>query len=139
MTQPLVDTHPAKDSGLALSVKYVDENGNPVDVNSLKQGTEFYASVTIQNTTGRFVSDLVLNQIFASGWEIFNTRLFDDGRTSKAGYTYFNLGASRSTTFRVRLQAAYCGKYYLPAVTCEAMYNPEDQSKTTGRWVEVVK
>ena len=151
MTQPLVDTYPAKDSGLSLTAKYVDENNNPIEINSLKQGTEFYALVTVQNTTGRFVSDLVLSQIFASGWEIFNTRLFDDGRTSNAGYfnyqdirddrvyTYFNLGASRSTTFRVRLQAAYCGRYYLPAITTEAMYSPEDQSKTTGRWVEVVK
>lgn len=151
MTQPLVDTYPAKNEGIALTAKYVDENDRVIDVASLKQGTEFYAIVTVQNMTGRFMSDLTLNQIFPSGWEIFNTRLFDQGGNSKAGhfnyqdirddrvYTYFNLGANTSRTFKVRLQAAYRGKYYLPAITCEAMYNPEDQGRTTGRWVEVVE
>lgn len=151
MTQPLVDTYPAKSEGIALTAKYVDENDRVIDVASLKQGTEFYAVVTVQNMTGRFMSDLTLNQIFPSGWEIFNTRLFNQGGNSKAGnfnyqdirddrvYTYFNLGANTSRTFKVRLQAAYRGKYYLPAITCEAMYNPEDQGRTTGRWVEVVE
>lgn len=150
MTQPLTDIYPAKNAGLSLDVKYVDEKGSPVNVTSLKQGTEFYAMVTVQNTTGRYISDLVLSQIFPSGWEIFNTRLFDDGR-QKVGYfnyqdirddrvyTYFNLRAGNTTTFKVRLQAAYCGRFYMPAITTEAMYNPADQSKTTGKWVEVVK
>lgn len=151
MTQPLVDKQPAQSKGMNLQVRYTDSNGSPIDVTNLKQGTEFYALVTVQNTSGRFLSDLTLTQIFPSGWEIFNTRLFDEGSRSNSGsfnyqdirddrvYTYFNLGSTGSTTFRIKLQAAYRGKYYLPAITSEAMYNPEEQSRTTGQWVEVVK
>lgn len=151
MTQPMEDKQPAQNKGVNLAVRYVNTNGSPIDVAQLKQGTEFYAVVTAQNISGRFMSDLTLTQIFPSGWEIFNTRLFNEGSNANSGsynyqdirddrvYTYFNLGNSRTSTFRIKLQAAYRGKYFLPAVTCEAMYNPEEQSRTTGQWVEVVK
>lgn len=151
MTQPLVDKQPAKSKGMNITVRYTDSKGTSVDVSNLKQGTEFYSVVTVANTTGQFMSDLTLSQIFPSGWEIFNTRLFDEGARSESGsfnyqdirddrvYTYFNLGTTGSKTFRIKLQAAYRGKYYLPAIACEAMYNPDEQSRTTGQWVEVVK
>lgn len=153
MTQPLVNRLPAENKGVVLSVKYEDTNYNPINVASLKQGTEFYAIVTLRNAKGTFLSDLTLSQIFPSGWEIFNTRLFDEAASSNSNagafnyqdirddrvYTYFNLGSGQSTTFKVRLQAAYRGKFYLPAVTCEAMYDPEEQSRTTGSWIEVVE
>ena len=53
--------------------------------------------------------------------------------------TYFNLGAGQSKTFRVRLQAAYRGKYYLPAVSCQAMYAPEEEARNSGTWVSVTQ
>lgn len=150
MTQPLEDKMPAKNSAIALNIEYVDENGFPVDISSLKQGTEFYAVATVRNTSNRYLTDLTLNQIFASGWEIFNNRLFDPSSADRTYnyqdirddrvYTYFNLGSGSSyLKIKTRLQAAYIGRYYLPAATSEAMYNPGDQSKTTGRWVEIVK
>ena len=148
-SKPLVDTTPAVSNGLNLYVKYLDLNGKEIDVKSLKQGTEFYASIIAQNISGEYLTDIALSQIFASGWEIFNKRLFD-GAESSASFnyqdirddrvlTYFNLGNGYSTSFRVRLQAAYCGKFYLPAVLCEAMYKPDIHSKTQGQWVEVVQ
>jgi len=150
-TQPLVDNSPALNSGINLFVRYVDDNGNDVNIASLKQGTEFYANVVVQNVSGQYLTDMNLNQIFASGWEIFNNRLFNAGANMKNSsfnyqdirddrvYTYFNIGMGYSMSFRVRLQAAYCGKFYLPAVACEAMYSPTQQSRTTGMWVEVVQ
>ncbi|MFV0538008.1 MAG: alpha-2-macroglobulin family protein [Dysgonomonas sp.] len=148
-TQPLVDNSPAINNGVHLYVRYVDENGKEIDVTSLKQGTEFFANVIAQNVSGQYLTDMTLSQIFASGWEIFNTRLFNEADTRTASsynyqdirddrvYTYFNIGTGYSTSFRIRLQAAYCGKFYLPAVACEAMYEPSEQSRTTGKWVEV--
>ena len=53
--------------------------------------------------------------------------------------TYFNLGAGQTKTFKVRLQAAYRGMYYLPAVSCQAMYEPREQARTKGSWVNVEK
>ncbi|MDL2303684.1 hypothetical protein LJC28_04750, partial [Dysgonomonas sp. OttesenSCG-928-D17] len=148
-TQPLVDNSPALNNGVNLYVKYVNENGKDIDITSLKQGTEFYASVIVQNVSGQVLTDMNLNQIFASGWEIFNNRLFNQTANNTAAsynyqdirddrvYTYFNIGSGYSMAFKVRLQAAYCGRFYLPAVSCEAMYSPTEQSRTTGQWVEV--
>lgn len=152
MTQPIVDKQQAQSKGVNINVRYADAAGNMLDVSRLKQGTEFYAAVTLSNSTGIFLTDLTLSQIFPSGWEIFNTRLFDENSSGIAYtgynyqdirddrvYTYFNLESNRSKTFVIRLQAAYQGRFYLPAVACEAMYNPEEQSRTTGQWVEVVR
>lgn len=147
-TKPFVDNSPAKNEGLNLYVKYIDLEGKELDVFTLRQGTEFYANVIVQNVSGQYLTDLALTQIFASGWEIFNSRLFGDNVDQSANYqdirddrvlTYFNLNNGYSKAFKVRLQAAYCGRFYLPAVVCETMYKPEDQAKTTGRWVEVVQ
>ncbi|NDV79275.1 alpha-2-macroglobulin [Dysgonomonas sp. 511] len=148
-TQPLTDNTPAQNNGVNLYVKYIDENNKEIDVTSLKQGTEFYASVIVQNVSGQYLTDMTLSQIFASGWEIFNNRLFNQSAQSSSGsfnyqdirddrvYTYFNISSGHTKSFKVRLQAAYCGKFYLPAVACEAMYSPADQSRTKGQWVEV--
>lgn len=148
-TQPLTDKNPAEANGVKLYVKYIDENGKELDVSSLRQGTEFYANVIVQNISGQYLTDMTLDQIFASGWEIFNNRLFNEADTRTAGaynyqdirddrvYTYFNLGTGYSISFKVRLQAAYCGKFYLPAVASSAMYSPDINGRTTGQWVEV--
>ncbi len=152
-TQPMVDTLNVATHGLFdLSVKYADLNGNPIDVKSLKQGTEFTAVVTVTNTPQQAFTDLALVHIFPSGWEIFNERVMGADANGRASMqynyrdirddrvlTYFNLGAGQSKTFRVRLQAAYRGNYYLPAVSCQAMYAPQEQARNTGMWVEVVE
>ncbi len=151
-TQPLVDTLRATTGSLRLSVNYLDAAGKPINVRSLKQGTEFTAVVTVQNSLEESFSDLALVQIFPSGWEIFNERLINVQADSRASQqynyrdirddrvlTYFNLGAGQSTTFRVKLQAAYRGNYYLPAVSCQAMYEPREQARTSGMWVEIVE
>lgn len=152
-TQPMIDTlnKPIRGS-FGLSVRYVDLNGNPLDVKSLHQGAEFTAIVTINNSAEQAFTDLALVQIFPSGWEIFNDRLMDaeahghtplqynfrDIRDDRV-LTYFNLGAAQSKTFRMRLQAAYRGNYYLPAVSCQAMYEPREQARTSGMWVKIVE
>ena len=140
-----------KHGRLRLSVRYVDLNGNPLNVESLPQGTEFSAIVTVQNSVEQAFTDLALTQVFPSGWEIFNERMLEDAASaSNVGYnyrdirddrvlTYFNLAAGQSKIFRVRLQAAYRGKYYLPAVSCQAMYAPEEEARNSGAWVTVTE
>lgn len=149
--QPTIDTlNTPVQSSFGLSVRYTDLRGNPLDVKSLKQGTEFIAVVTANNGVEQAFTDLAMVQIFPSGWEIFNERLLGVETESAAAYnyrdvrddrllTYFNLSAGESKTFRVRLQAAYRGRFYLPAVSCQAMYTPEEQARNTGMWVDVVE
>ena len=52
-------------------------------------------------------------------------------------YSFFNLGASGSVNVEIKLIATYPGKFYLPAVTCGAMYDNTVQALVPGRWIEV--
>lgn len=47
--------------------------------------------------------------------------------------------ASTSKTFRIKLNATYAGKFYLPTVSTDAMYDNSIHARTPGKWVEVVK
>ncbi len=51
--------------------------------------------------------------------------------------TYFDLRRGESKSFTVRLQAAYAGRFILPAVLCEAMYDPTVRARTIAGWAEV--
>lgn len=152
-TQPIGDveiTSPGSAS-FDLSVNYVGLNGQPISINSLKQGEEFTAIVTVKNTPAQAFTDLVMVQIFPSGWEIYNERILGTDSIGSIGnynyrdirddrvLTYFNLAAGQTKTFKVRLQAAYRGKFYLPAVSLQAMYEPREQARTKGSWVTVIE
>ncbi|MCB0607912.1 MAG: hypothetical protein KDD12_09365, partial [Lewinella sp.] len=54
-------------------------------------------------------------------------------------YTFFDLPQNKTQVYRVQLNAAYQGRFYLPAVSCEAMYDNSINARTAGRWVEVSK
>lgn len=74
---PLRDSLPAKSSNITLQVNYEDMNGKPIKVENLKQGTDFYAVVTVTNSSGNsHYQNMALTHIVPSGWEIYNERLF---------------------------------------------------------------
>ncbi len=54
-------------------------------------------------------------------------------------YTYFDMEKNSTKTYRILLNAAYLGKFYLPAVECSAMYDNTIQAVKSGKWVEVVE
>ena len=54
-------------------------------------------------------------------------------------YSYFDLNKYKTKRFRILLNASYLGKFYLPTVYCEAMYDNEINSRKGGKWIEVVK
>ena len=53
--------------------------------------------------------------------------------------TYFDLKPNEKKTFRMLLSATYEGKFYLPSVHCQAMYDNSINSRKPGKWVEVVR
>ena len=147
---PVVGDQSRAESNLKLAVKYVDTEGNLLDPTKIKQGTDFEAQVTISNPGYRgYLKEMTLNQIFPSGWEIHNTRM--DNYSSNTGYfdyqdirddriyTYYGLSSGNSKTFKVKLNATYAGKYYLPTLMSEAMYDNSVNAREPGMWVEVVK
>ncbi|HEY0978556.1 MAG TPA: hypothetical protein VGE21_13875, partial [Flavobacteriales bacterium] len=117
-----------------------------------EQGTDFQAVVTVQNPgLNGYYAQLALTQVFPSGWEIRNSRLegtesaqrnsyftYQDIRDDRV-HTYFDLSSGMQVTYRVLLNAAYTGRYYLPATQCSAMYDNTINARNTGQWVNVVR
>lgn len=50
---------------------------------------------------------------------------------------YFGLRSGQSIRFRTRVNAAYVGRYYLPSVSVEAMYDASKFARSKGQWVQV--
>ena len=143
---------PNRPDVLDMDIQYKLLNGKPLNPEVIKQGTDFYAEVTINNP-GKMglYEQMALTQIFPSGWEIINTRVnnnesilasspytYRDIRDDRV-LTYFNLRENQSVKYKVLLNASYLGRYYLSSVQCEAMYNNNISASYKGMWVQVVK
>ncbi|WP_321515546.1 MG2 domain-containing protein [Marinifilum fragile] len=148
---PVAGDSTAVEKNLKLKIVYKDMQGNVIDVSKLQQGTDFKAEVTIENPSVNKYEQMALTQIFPSGWEILNTRFgevdqvnendmpdYQDIRDDRV-YSYFELDRYKDKTFTIALTAAYVGKYYLPTISCEAMYDNNINARKPGQWVEVVK
>ena len=71
-----------------------------------------------------------------TGWEISNNRIVDISDDSQRSnydyqdiqdthiYTYFSLSKNEEKTFMFEATSVYEGKYYLPSVVLESMYDP---------------
>lgn len=146
---PLIGDKTASAKDLKMEVVYKNMKGIIIQPDKLMQGTDFMAVVTISNpgTKGN-LQEMTLNQIFPSGWEIHNGRMdetetvnvarYQDIRDDRV-YSYYELRENTSKTFTIQLNATYLGKFYLPSVYSEAMYDHLINAKVPGRWVEVVK
>ncbi len=51
---------------------------------------------------------------------------------------YFGLRSGETIHFATRVNAAYRGRYYLPSVLVEAMYDATKNAHTSGQWTEVL-
>lgn len=54
-------------------------------------------------------------------------------------YRFFSLKPNERLIVTTRLNAAYRGRFYLPSVNVEAMYDASRFARTKGHWVEVVE
>ncbi len=146
---PLEDPSGEMQNGLQLTTAFTDSKGARIDPARLPQGTDLFLEVTVRHPGVRGgYQNLALTTVFPSGWEILNRRLgdlpetetrkfdFQDIRDDRV-YTYFSLNTGESRTFRLALNAAYRGRYYLPAVSCEAMYDNSVMARVPGQWVVV--
>lgn len=143
-------------SNLTLTVSYLDQAGNPVDISRVTQGATFYVVYHVAQTGYDDINEVALVQILPSGWEIENLRLLG-GQLPQWAYQ-FNLGHeefvdirddhimwffdldgySSGYDFIVKINAVTQGKFYLPPTLLEAMYNNDYKVITEGQTVEVV-
>ncbi len=149
-TQTLVEDDASQ---LRIDVRYTTVNGRDLEPYSLPQGTDFIAEVMVSHPGSniRNYNELALEQLFPSGWEILNARMFQTAGFSDTStpeyvdvrddrvYTYFDLRRNERKVFRIRLNAAYIGRYYLPPTTCSAMYDNNVFARKAGNWVRVTE
>jgi len=137
---------------ISVSTVYKDAGGNVIDPAELVQGNNFMLSVTVKNSGNMgALRNLALSNYIPSGWEIHNARMDENEAAMKNSaftyqdirddrvLTYFDLGNNESKTFNLMLNASYEGRYYLPAVAVEAMYDNSVYARTKGQWIRVVK
>ncbi|MCC7030824.1 MAG: hypothetical protein IT257_10990, partial [Chitinophagaceae bacterium] len=146
---PLMGDTTVSNQHISLQCIYKNMKGELINPAFIRQGTDFYAIVTVKNTDrhGTF-KEMCLNQLFPAGWEIHNSRLYDEADVSTVRYqdirddrvySYFDLKENESMTVKLLLNATYLGRFYMPAVYSEAMYDNSIHANTKGTWVEVVK
>lgn len=153
----------AEQKGILLDVEFFDLKGNSLDVQSLPQGKDFVAEVSVsadQHDSIYAIEDIALTMTMPSGWQIRNQRLegrevphgldFQDIRDDRVlsyfslwndyyWYYRYNDHKQNTITFQVTLNASFAGKYYLPAWHVGAMYDDSVRARNEGMWVEVVK
>jgi len=148
---PPVGRETSASNGLVLDVSYLTLDDKPLDPARLAQGTDFKVRVKVTNSGVRGdYQQLALSHVVASGWEIRNDRLdpsraraasafdYQDVRDDRV-YTYFDLKTGETKTVDLAANAAYLGRFYLPMVSVEAMYDATIAARARGQWVEVVE
>jgi alpha-2-macroglobulin len=150
--QPIVGDQTEASKNMAMEINYKTTDGKTLDPSRIEQGTDFIAEITVKNNDSRkyYHKEMAISQVFPSGWEILNTRMsnvanfentdvpvYQDIRDDRV-YTFYETWYNKSKTFRIQLNAAYIGRFYLPSVTSEAMYDNTVNARKPGQWVEVV-
>ena len=146
--RPAVDEIiPARADGVEISVRYTDLHGQGIEVAKLQQGQEFLARIEVRKR-GNDSESMALTLAVPSGWEIWNERLINEAAAGDLKHLdirddricwYFGLKAGETREFVVRLRAAWCGEFVLPATVCEDMYDTSCRAVLSNRRVKVVK
>ena len=147
---PAAGSEKAASNGMSLEVKYLTLDDDPIDPTSLGQGMDFVVEVTVKNNGHSGIyEEVALSHIVASGWEIHSSRLdpsqrlkssdfeYQDIRDDRV-YTYFDLDQGESKTYRLLFNASYLGKFYLPVISVETMYDATINARVPGKWIMVV-
>lgn len=149
--QPAPGQEQAAANDLNIQLRFQSMEGSELSPDQIPQGRDFIAEVRVSHPGSRpqAYAGLALSQVFPSGWEIINQRMAELGAGTQSSFeyqdirddrvnTFFSLNENQTKVFRVQLNAAYPGKYYLPATACSAMYDQSVSAVVKGRWVEVI-
>ncbi len=144
---PPLGTEKADANGLTLDVSYADSHGNSVDPAAVTPGTDLVASMRVTNTSrSSDYEQLALRFLLPGSWEVASARLstgeeaaakdfdYQDIRDDRI-LTYFSLKRSTSKEFEFHLTAAYSGRFYMPSVVVEAMYDATIHAVVPGAWL----
>ncbi|MDD3876128.1 MAG: MG2 domain-containing protein [Bacteroidales bacterium] len=142
----------SSENNLRMRLNYKTTNGENFSVNTIKHGSDFIGEIIVENPglRGEY-KEIALSYIVPSGWEISNPRLSQGESTLRlSSYNYmdirddrinlyFNLRPNETKVFQFSFNAAYLGRFYLPAVYTETMYDNSINAKIAGKWIEIVQ
>ena len=139
----------ASSEGLSIDVRTRDMKMNPLTIDKIKQGLDLVAEVRVKNLGPARLQNLVLTHLVAAGFQVKNPRFSGEGGAAvdvdyqdirdDRVFTYFGLGPGEEKVFLVVVNASYRGRYYLPGVAVEAMYDASVHANTKGQWIEIVQ
>jgi alpha-2-macroglobulin len=146
--KPLNGEEKDESNVLVSDIRFRTAKGESVNPAQLAQGTSFIMDVWVKNSGASGVLDnLVFNNYVPSGWEIQNNRMFDDDEAinnftyqdirDDRIFTYFNLKPNETKKFSFNLIATYSGKFYLPGINVESMYEGTVYTRKKGSFVVV--
>ncbi|HSP79088.1 MAG TPA: hypothetical protein VLQ93_11190, partial [Myxococcaceae bacterium] len=142
--------------GLALERRYRTLEGDELALGSepVNLADLIYVEVEVRNTTGERIQNIALVDRLPAGWEIENARLGRGGQVEWASSEeqwsadYVNIRDDRVEVFGslgpretkkvvYAVRAVTSGKFTLPPVEAEAMYDPRIWAREAGGTVEV--
>ena len=149
------------EKGLSLDVEFAvrDEKNKElwrsIVGSSILQGSDVKFTVTVSNNSKQNAKNIALTIPVAAGMEILsatehtqsslektqkNTKQYDyrDLRDDRIHY-YFSLKRGQQKTFTLTANASYKGRYYLPAINVEAMYDGSLKARQKGSWINIVE
>jgi len=138
---PLEGKEPALSEGLSLTVEYRDDNNRIIAPENLKLGEDMEISVRVRNTFSQSVEEAALIIPLSASWEIVNTRIGGSASSSNFRYqdirddrvmTYFDLNRGEERTITFRVNKAYEGSFFRPAIHVYAMYDESIRALIPG-------
>jgi uncharacterized protein YfaS (alpha-2-macroglobulin family) len=151
---PLKDKSKSVEKNIGLNLRFYDLNGEVLKPENIPQGTDFKAVFEVSYTgisRTSSIKNMALNQVFPSGWEIINSRLYGEGYQQSGDQPnyldirdnrvsmFFDLNPKTTKRFEILLNAAYEGNYSLPATVVEAMYSDKFYARSISKSVAVIK
>ncbi|MGB3093145.1 MAG: MG2 domain-containing protein, partial [Candidatus Zixiibacteriota bacterium] len=141
------------DKDLEVSRAYMDRWGYPIDYDNITQGDIVVARITMTATADN-LDNVIITDMLPAGLEIENPRLgsrnvikwigkktivpdYMDIRDDRLN-VYLNLRKGKTVQFCYTLRAVTMGRFVLPPVKGEAMYDPLKSSVANSGMIRVV-
>lgn len=142
--------------GLRITRRYLDGEGQPLSASGqLRLGELVYVELSVTNSSDERVGNIALVDRIPAGWEIENPRLGRDGSIDWVNseelweadhmnlrddrievFGHLDAGNQRKIVYAVR--AVTAGRFTVPPVEAEAMYDPRIWAREEGRKITIL-
>ncbi len=142
-----------KNEGMSVQREWLDDEGNPINITKLKQNDLVVAKI-ILNPNGHNYDNIAIEDLLPAGLEIENPNLDTTQALpwlkEKSGWCarrdirddrilLFTKPFSDVSTFYYLARAVTPGKYLVPPISAECMYEPEARSVTSQSEMIITK